>query len=70
MADRRKIMSKNKSKPVEPEIIEEAVETAEPDVVEADDSKFFERTLKAINKMENPAKAERLADRLLRKRKG
>lgn len=49
--------NKTKEKPVEP--IEEVVE-------EKHDS-FLERKLKAINNMEKPAKAERLANRLLRK---
>ena len=64
-------MAKHKEKPIEEpmvaeEVTEEVVEVAveEP---KADD--FVMRTLKAINKMENPVKAERLANRLLRKRR-
>lgn len=64
-------MAKHKEKPVEEpmvaeEMTEEVVEVAveEP---KADD--FVMRTLKAINKMENPVKAEKLANRLLRKRR-
>lgn len=69
-------MAKKGKKPIEEPIVEEVIEevveepiieeTAES-TVNADD--FFTRTLKAINKMENPAKAERLANRLLRKRR-
>lgn len=77
-------MAKKKETPImdEPiEAIEEAEETAEKVEKEpvkesepliADEPKgdsFVERTLKAINKMENPVKAERLANRLLRKRR-
>ena len=77
-------MAKNKSKPIEPEMIEEAIEevtegiseevalkVAEPIKETAEDinDAFITRTLKAINSMENPAKAKRLANRLLRKRR-
>lgn len=53
--------NKSKDKPVEPMVVEEAV----AEEVKYDD--FLERKLKAINNMEKPAKAERLANRLLRK---
>lgn len=70
-------MAKNKNKPImdEPmavieEVEEEAVEKAEAPVAEEPKGEdFVMRTLKAINKMENPVKAERLANRLLRKRR-
>ena len=52
--------NKSKAKPVEP--IEEVVE----EKVEKHDG-FVERKLKAINNMQKPAKAEKLASRLLRK---
>lgn len=51
-------MAKGKTKPVEP--IEEKV-------VEEQYDDFLTRKLKAINNMEKPAKAERLASRLLMK---
>lgn len=53
--------NKSKDKPVEPMVVEEAV----VEEVKYDD--FLERKLKAINNMEKPAKAKRLANRLLRK---
>lgn len=53
--------NKSKDKPVEPMVVEEAA----TEEVKHDD--FLERKLKAINEMEKPAKAERLASRLLRK---
>lgn len=53
--------NKSKDKPVEPTVVEEAV----AEEVKHDD--FLERKLKAINNMTKPAKAERLANRLLRK---
>ena len=56
-------MAKAKAKPVEP-IEEVAVEEA---VEEVKHPTFVERKLKAINAMENPAKAQTLANRLLRK---
>lgn len=59
-------MAKAKAKPAEP--IEEVVVEAEE--VKAEMPKhptFVERKLKAINSMENPAKAQTLANRLLRK---
>lgn len=55
-------MAKGKDKPIEP--IEEAVK--EEAVVEAHED-FVSRKLKAINNMQKPAKAQRLANRLLRK---
>lgn len=64
-------MAKHKEKPVEEpmvaeEMTEEVVEVA---VEEPKAEDFVMRTLKAINKMENPVKAEKLANRLLRKRR-
>lgn len=56
-------MAKAKAKPVEP-IEEVAVEEV---VEEVKHPTFVERKLKAINAMENPAKAQTLANRLLRK---
>ena len=53
-------MAKSKEQPTEPiEVKEEAV------VEEHED--FVTRKLKVINTMQKPAKAQRLADRLLRK---
>ena len=64
-------MAKHKEKAVdEPMVAEEATEEVVEAVIEepkGDD--FTTRTLKAINKMQNPLKAERLANRLLRKRR-
>lgn len=56
-------MAKAKAKPAEP--IEEVV--VEEAVEEVKHPTFVERKLKAINSMENPAKAQALASRLLRK---
>ena len=64
-------MAKKETKPIEAEEIkeevieEEAVEETPTEETNVD--AFVERTLKAINKMSKPAKAERLAHRLLRK---
>lgn len=55
-------MAKAKAKPAEP--IEEEVVVEE---VKEKHPTFVERKLKAINAMENPAKAQALASRLLRK---
>ena len=57
--------SKSKEKPVEP--IEEAVVEEKVQEKEVKCDSFVERKLKAINNMQKPAKAERLASRLLRK---
>lgn len=60
-------MAKSKDKPIEPieeVMIEEKVEE-KAEVIESDS--FVERKLKAINSMTKPAKAQRLANRLLRK---
>lgn len=43
------------------------VESVEPMVVEEQHEDFLTRKLKAVNNMAKPAKAERLASRLLRK---
>ncbi len=56
-------MAKAKAKPAEP--IEEVKEEAK--VEEPKHPTFVERKLKAINTMQNPAKAQTLANRLLRK---
>lgn len=56
-------MAKAKAKPVEP--VEEVKEEAK--VEEPKHPTFVERKLKAINTMQNPAKAQTLANRLLRK---
>ena len=61
-------MAKDKSKPVEPEVVEEKAEETVKEAKTDNSDAFIARTLRAINKMENPAKAERLANRLLRKR--
>ena len=54
--------AKEKSvKPIEENIVEEVVEEKAPH------ESFVERKLKAINSMEKPEKAQRLANRLLRK---
>ncbi len=58
-------MAKGKEKPVEP--IEEVVVEEVVEEIHADHETFVERKLKAINSMENPEKAQRLANRLLRK---
>lgn len=58
-------MAKAKEKSVKPIEVEEKVE----EIVEekAPHESFVERKLKAINSMEKPEKAQRLANRLLRK---
>jgi hypothetical protein len=62
-------MAKKKSEEVIEPIAEEVVEVEETKVDTADKTEeFIARKLKAINRMENPAKAKRLADRVLRKR--
>lgn len=58
-------MAKSKDKPIEP-IEEVMVEEEVEEKAEAIDA-FVERKLKAINSMTKPAKAQRLANRLLRK---
>ena len=59
--------NKGKEKPIEP--IEEVEVIEEPKAEAVKDSKeaFIDRKLKAINAMQKPAKAERLANRVLRK---
>lgn len=59
--------NKRKSEAIEPiEAVEEVA--VEEEVVEVKDHEdFVSRKLKAINSMEKPAKAQRLANRLLRK---
>ena len=62
-------MAKKKSEEVIEPIAEEVVEVEETAEKTADKTEeFIARKLKAINRMENPAKAKRLADRVLRKR--
>ena len=46
---------------------EKKVESVEPKVVEEQHEDFLSRKLKAVNNMQKPAKAERVAHRLLRK---
>ena len=46
---------------------EKKVESVEPMVVEEQHEDFVSRKLKAINNMQKPEQAERLAHRLLRK---
>ena len=46
---------------------EKKVESVEPMVVEKQHEDFLSRKLKAVNNMQKPAKAEKLASRLLRK---
>lgn len=50
------------------EIVEEIAEKI--DKSDGELEKFVERKLKAINRMDNKAKAQRLAERVLRNRKG
>lgn len=55
-------MAKKKEEVIEPiEVVEEVAE------VSANSDAFIERKLKAINSMEKPLKAQRVANRLLRK---
>lgn len=64
-------MAKKKSEEVIEPIAEEVVEEVKEEVKEDTTDKteeFIARKLRAINRMENPAKARRLADRVLRKR--
>ena len=62
-------MSKNKTEPVKSEVIEEVkAEEVKAEPKKQSNEAFVARTLRAINKMENSAKAERLANRLLRKK--
>jgi len=60
-------MAKKKSEEVIEPIAEEVVEEVKDDTADKTEE-FIARKLKAINRMENPAKAKRLADRVLRKR--
>jgi len=62
--------AKKKEEPIEEIKVEDAVvESVEKD--EASDAKeFIARQLMAINKLPNRAKAKRLAERVLRNRKG
>lgn len=70
-------MAKKKNEVIEEAVVEEAVTTEiaeeiaeEEPVAEQDNSEqFVYAQLKAINKMNNPAKAKRLAERVLRNRK-
>lgn len=59
--------------PIEEEVIEEVSEeiTNEPidEVAEDKPNQFIYTQLRMINKLSNPAKAKRLADRVLRNRK-
>ena len=60
-------MAKKKSEEVIEPIAEEVVEEVKEDTTDKTEE-FIARKLRAINSMENPAKAKRLADRVLRKR--
>ena len=60
-------MAKKKSEEVIEPIAEEVVEAVKEDTADKTEE-FIARKLRAINGMENPAKAKRLADRVLRKR--
>lgn len=56
--------------PIEEHLEEEAVEKSVDLEPKADNSEaFVARKLRLINEMENPVKAERLANRLIRNRK-
>lgn len=62
-------MSKHKHEPIKSEAIEEVkTEEVKTEPKEQSNEAFIARTLRAINKMENSARAERLANRLLRKK--
>lgn len=50
-------------------MVEEVVEVAEAPKDDEKNNQFVYAQLKAINKLSNPAKAKRLADRVLRNRK-
>lgn len=54
-------MAKGKTQSVEP------IEEIKAEAVAVEHEDFVSRKLKAINNMQKPAKAERLASRLLRK---
>ena len=77
-------MAKKKSAPIEesvieevvveettPEVIEEPIEEVIEEVIEETNNgnQFVYAQLKAINKLNNPAKARRSAERVLRNRK-
>lgn len=66
-------MAKAKNKEVEEPVIEEVIEEVQM-VEQAEEPKditeeFIARKLRAINSLENPARKQRLANRLLRKRR-
>lgn len=68
--DRRNLMAKKKSKPIEEIKVEDtAVESVEKTEAVSEDE-FIVRQLMVINRMPNRAKAQRLAERVLRNRKG
>ena len=64
-------MAKAKEKEVIEPVVEEVVEVEEAKAEEPKDTTdaFITRKLKAINSLENPVKKQRLANRLLRKRR-
>ena len=70
--DRRNLMAKAKKKKEEPieEIKAEEVVVNSVEKSQADVETFIMRQLMAINKMPDRAKAQRLAERVLRNRKG
>ena len=61
--------AKEKKEAEAPEIIETVEEVTEVTEPESKAEDFVLRKLRVINRMENQAKAQRLASRLLRKRK-
>lgn len=65
-------MAKKKKEPIETIKVEDAVvESVENEAVTSDADDFVEKQLMAINQLSNRAKARRLAEKILsRKRKG
>lgn len=65
-------MAKKKKEPIETIKVEDAVvESVENEAVVSDTDDFVEKQLMAINQLSNRAKARRLAEKILsRKRKG
>ena len=72
-------MAKKSEKPIETEVIEEVmvdeavaeveIEEKAVEVAEDTSNQFIYTQLKAINKLNDPAKAKRLAERVLRNKK-
>ena len=63
-------MAKKKKEHIEEVKVEEAVVESVEEAVKADTDEFISKQLMAINKLPNRAKAKRLAERVLRNRKG